>query len=171
MLELTTKRLRIIPLDKRNLEFAITDFNKMEKALGLTITDKNIGPREREVFRIRLRGVKFNESQYMWYTVWAIVLQEENRIIGHAMLKGAPNDKGEVIIGYYMQEPYRGNGYMKEAASEIISWIFENQEVKYVVADTVKDNNISQRLLKDLGMELYNEDKECYWWRLKNSNH
>lgn len=167
MLELNTERLNILPLDEYNLELSISDFNKMEENLGLTITEKNIGTREKDVFKIRLKGVKSNSINYMWYTTWVIILKSENRIIGHIMLKGYPDENGEVIIGYYMQEQYRGRGYMSEAVKCICEWAFLNADVKCVVADTLKDNKISQRLLQKIGMVLYKEDDEWFWWKLK----
>lgn len=168
MLEISTERLKILPLNEHTLELSITDFNEMEKVLGLTVTDKNIGLREKNVFKIRLNDVKNNHIKYLWYTTWIVISKSENRIIGHIMIKGYPNEKGEVIIGYYMQERYRGNGYMNEAINKLKSWIFLNLDVKYIVADTLKTNIISQNLLKKIGMEFYKEDDECLWWRLKN---
>lgn len=169
MLEISTDRLRIIPLDEYNLELSTTNFNAMEKSLGLTVTTKNIGIREQDVFKIRLKDVKKNSDKYMWYTTWVIILKSENRVIGHIMVKGYPNEKGEVIVGYYTQEDYRGKGYMKEALNKLTKWIFLNPDVKYIVADTVKTNIISQNLLKKIGMVFYKEDDECFWWRLKNT--
>lgn len=170
MFEVNTERLKIVPLNEYNLELSITNFNKMEKSLGLTVTDKNIGAREKNVFKIRLNDVKNNNSKYMWYTTWIIVLKSENRIIGHIMLKGYPNEQGEVNIGYYMQEQYREKGYMSEAIDKLIHWLFSNPDVKYIVADTLKSNILSQNLLKKIGMKFYKEDDECFLWRLKNYN-
>lgn len=168
MFKVNTQRLEIIPMDEHNLELCINDFNKMEKNLGFTVTDKNIGSREKDVFKIRLNGVKKNPERYMWYTTWMIVIKSENRIVGHIMIKGFPNEKGETIIGYYMQDGYRKKGYMFEAVKGLVQWMFLNPDVKFVVADTLKSNIPSQNLLKKLGMELYNEDDEWFWWRLKN---
>lgn len=169
MLKLNTDRLSIWALDEYNLELSINDFNEMEKNLALTISDENIGSREKDVFKIRLNGVKNNPIIYMWYTTWIIILKPENRIIGHIMLKGSPNEKGEVIIGYYMQGNYRGKGYMIEGARCLIEWIFLNSDVKFIIADTLKNNIPSQKLLQKLGMIFYKEDDEFFWWRL-NSN-
>ncbi|GIM32268.1 GNAT family N-acetyltransferase [Paraclostridium bifermentans] len=168
MFQVSTERLKIVPLNEYNLELSIINFNKMEKSLGLTVTDKNIGLREKNIFKIRLNDVKNNTSKYMWYTTWIAILKSENRIIGHIMLKGYPNEQGEVNIGYYMQEQYREKGYMSEAINKLIHWIFLNSDVKYIVADTLKTNTTSQNLLKKIEMKLYKEDDECFWWRLKN---
>lgn len=168
MVDISTERLKIIPLDKQSLELSIIDFNEMEKSLGLIYTDENIGQREKDVFRIRLVDVKSNEENYIWYTTWMVILKSENRIIGHIMIKGYPDKNGDVTIGYYTQPLYRGNGYMSEAVIGIVKWIFLNSDVKSVIADTLKSNIISQKLLKKVGMRFYKEDDECFWWKLEN---
>lgn len=168
MVDVNTERLKIIPLDKQSLELSIIDFNKMENSLGLISTDKNIGQREQNVFKIRLDDVKNNEENYTWYTTWMVILKSENRIIGHIMIKGYPNENGEVTIGYYTQPLYRGRGYMSEAVIRIVEWIFLNSDVKFVIADTLKTNIISQGLLRKMGMTVYKEDDECFWWKLEN---
>lgn len=167
MLYLDAERLNILALDEYNLELSINDFNAMEKNLGLRITRKNIGDREKSVFKIRLNGVKSHPIDYMWYTTWVVILKSEKRIIGHIMLKGYPDLNGEVIIGYYMQEEYRCNGYMTEALRRFTQWVFLNSDVKSIVADTLKSNKLSQKVLLKIDMKLFKEDEECFWWRLE----
>lgn len=116
MVDISTERLKIIPLDKQSLELSIINFNKMENSLGLIYTDENIGQREKDVFRIRLVDVKNNEENYMWYTTWMVILKSENRIIGHIMIKGYPDKNGDVTIGYYTQPLYRANGLYERSS-------------------------------------------------------
>lgn len=167
MLKLNTERLNILPLDKYNLELSINDFNKMERNLRLKVTDKNIGIREKTVYKIRLKGVQNNPINYMWYTTWIIVLKEENRIIGAIMIKGYPNENGEVIVGYAMQDDYKRKGYMIEALRCLTQWMFLNPYVKCIIADTLKNNIPSYKLLQKIGMVFYKEDDECFWWKLE----
>ena len=167
MLKLNTERLNIIPLDKYNLELSINDFNEMERNLCLTVTDKNIGIREKNVYKIRLKGVESNPINYMCFTTWVIVLKEENRIVGAIMIKGYPNENGEVIVGYAMQDGYKQKGYMEEALRGLIKWMFINIDVKCIIADTLKNNIPSQKLLQKIGMVFYKENDEFFWWRLE----
>lgn len=167
MLKLNTERLNILPLDRYNLELSINDFNEMEQNLGLAVTDKNIGIREKNVYKIRLKGVVNNPINYMWFTTWVIVLKEENRIVGAIMIKGYPNENGEVIVGYAMQNGYKRKGYMDEALKCLIKWMFLNSEVKCIIADTLKNNIPSQKLLQKIDMVFYKEDDECFWWKLE----
>ncbi|WP_160687560.1 hypothetical protein [Clostridium sp. C2-6-12] len=78
MLKIDTDRLIISPLNKTNLELAIGNFNKMQKILNLTATNKNVGGREKYVYGLRLQGVKSNPKNYMWYTTWIIISKAKN---------------------------------------------------------------------------------------------
>jgi [ribosomal protein S5]-alanine N-acetyltransferase len=167
MFKLSTLRLDLLPLDEYNLELSIKDFNELEKNLELTVTDENIGIREKNVYKIRLEGVKNNPTNYMWYTTWVMISKEENRIVGAIMIKGYPNENGEVIIGYAMQDGYKHKGYMLEALKSLTQWIFLNPDVKCIVAETVKSNVPSQELLKKIGMAFYKEEDEFFWWKLQ----
>jgi len=166
MIEINSKRLKLVPLNEHNLQLAIDDFNKLEETLGVQITENNIGVREKDVYKIRLKNVIENPSQYEWYTPWLLISKEENRIIGAIMIKNYPDSKGEVIIGYAMQEGFRRKGYMFEAVENLIEWMFENEDVKSIIADTLKENEPSHLFLEKLGMQIYKEDNECNWWRL-----
>jgi len=169
MTKVMTGRLILRPLNKEELELAISDFNELEKELGVEVTKDNIGPREQSVYKIRLKDMKLNIDKFEWYTPWVVIDKKLNRIIGAIMIKNYPDNKGEVTIGYALQEPFRRQGFMREAVTGIIDWIFNNQDVKSVIADTMKDNIPSHGLLQQLGMTIYKEDDECYWWKLENN--
>lgn len=166
MLVIETERLKIFPLDQSCLELCISDFNEMEKVLGLAITDRKLGDREKNVYKIRLKSVENNPTNYMWNTVWIVALKEENRFIGSIMIKNYPNENGEVIVGYSIEIDYRRNGFMTEALKNLTKWMFSNPEVKFILADTLKSNIPSHRVLQKIGMVNYMEDNECFWWRL-----
>lgn len=166
MLKVNTERLNIFPLDKSHLELCISDFSNMERALGLALTDRSLSDREKSVYKIRLAGVQNNPINYMWYTVWIIVLKETNRCIGTIMVKNYPNENGEVIIGYSIESEFRCKGFMTEALNRLTQWLFSNPGVKFILADTLKNNIASHRVLQKIGMVNFMEDNECFWWRL-----
>lgn len=169
MLKINTDRLIISPLNKTHLELAISNFNEMESNLNLTVTNKNIGDREKYVYGLRLQGLTKDPQNYMWYTTWIIISKAENRFMGHIMLKGYPNTNGEVTIGYWIQDEYKRKGYMYEALKGLIPWIFKNPDVKFIIADTLKSNLPSQKLLQKIGMIYDREDGELFWWKLSLS--
>ena len=170
LIDIMTSRLRIVALNEKQLKLAILDFNQLERNLNLMVTDKNIGEREKAVYKIRLKDMQNNLDQYEWYTPWMLIDKSMNRIIGAIMIKNYPNEKGEVVIGYAMQEDFRRKGYMREGVEGIVKWIFKNPEVKSIIADTLISNDASGRLLEQIGMKKYKNDGECIWWRLSNLN-
>lgn len=170
MIKVKTDRLEILPLDEENLKLAISNYSEMIRRLGLSINNNELNDREKKVYKIRLNGVENNSLNYMWYTTWIIVLRNESRHIGKLMIKGYPNNEGEVIVGYALEERDRHKGYMTEALKGIIQWIFLNPEAKYVVADTLKNNAPSHRVLERAGMKVYKEDDECFWWRVSRED-
>lgn len=167
MINIATERLRVFPLNERELEISTHNFDELERTLGLKISGINSSDRQKTVFTLRLSKVKENVKNYMWNTVWLIVLIEENCIVGNIMIKGYPNESGEVIVGYSIEEGYKCKGYMTEAVKALIHWIFQNSDVKAVIADTLKDNIPSHKVLQKIGMVKYKEDEECFWWKIE----
>jgi ribosomal-protein-alanine N-acetyltransferase len=175
MLQLTTERLKIIPLDVENFRLYINDTNKMEKNLGLRITNKEWDENVKGAFQYRLKKVAENKEQYLWETIWIVISKEENCEIASLMIKGYPSEKGEVIIGYGTEDSYQNKGYMTEAVKGLIKWIFINPKALSIVADTDKANIASHRVLEKNGFIKNGESiktsengevEELVWWRL-----
>jgi len=166
MFILETERLKLIPLDVHNLRYSIENRQKMERNLGVKITDTELEEPVKKAMRTSLKMVLENKKDYLWFTSWEIVLKKENRIIGGLCFKGSPNEKGRVEIGYGMQDKYRCKGYMTEAVKELINWAFSFNNVTEVIAETEKDNLPSYRVLEKAGMEKYEENEKMFWWRI-----
>jgi len=64
--------------------------------------------------------------------------------IVHGVFKSA-------FIGYSMDEQYQGNGYMKEAVSLVVTYVYEELGLHRIEATTLVDNEKSQRVLKACG--------------------
>jgi len=163
---LETEKLKLIPLNVHNLRYLIEDRRKMERNLGVKITDTELEEPVKEAMRTSLKKVIENKEDYLWYTNWVIVLKKENRIIGGLCFKGIPDEKGKVEIGYGMQDEYRCKGYMTEAVKELINWAFSFNHVTEVIAETEKDNLPSYRVLEKTGMQKYQENEKMLWWRI-----
>ncbi len=166
MFILETERLKLVPLDLANLRYSIEDRRKMERNLGVKITDTELEEPLKEAMKVSLKAALENRSDFLWYTSWEIVLKEENRIIGGLGFKGGPDGKGRVEIGYGMQEEYRCKGYTTEAVKALIDWAFTQEKVLSVIAETEKDNLPSHRILEKAGMEKYEENEKMFWWKL-----
>ena len=166
MFSLETEKLKLIPLNVHNLRYLIEDRRKMERNLGVKITDTELEEPVKKAMRTSLKKVIENKEDYLWYTNWVIVLKKENRIIGGLCFKGIPDEKGKVEIGYGMQDEYRCKGYMTEAVKELINWAFSFNHVTEVIAETEKDNLPSYRVLEKTGMQKYQENEKMLWWRI-----
>lgn len=168
--KLETKRLSLVPLEPRLLQLAIEDYGKMQRDLGLRVTNMFLDEELEYAMKVRLRKVLEDVENFLWTTNWAIINKDLNEIIGFIMIKGYPNEVGEVIIGYGIEEKYRKNGYATEAVGRLIKWIFENQKVKYIIADTEKNNIPSHKVLEKAGANKYKETDELLWWKIERKS-
>ncbi|KAI7255735.1 hypothetical protein KC345_g11083 [Hortaea werneckii] len=168
-MKLTDNRLDLLPLTAAELALALENYAELERTLGLNVTlAATLLDDEEMRYAMRVRHIKVlqDELNYPWLTNWAIIHQAEQRIIGFLILKGGPNEQGEVILGYVIDEQYRGQGYATEAVRQITAWIFSHPDARWVIADTEKDNSASHRVLQHLGAELYQETEDLLWWRI-----
>ena len=166
MFILETNKLKLIPLDAHNLRYSIENRRKMERNLGVKITDTELEEPVKTAMKTSLKMVLENKKDYLWFTSWEIILKKENRIIGGLCFKGCPNEKGRVEIAYGMQDEYRCKGYMTEAVKELINWAFTQEKVLSVIAETEKDNLPSHRVLEKVGMQKYQENEKMFWWKI-----
>jgi len=166
MFILETNKLKLIPLDAHKLRYSIENRRKMERNLGVKITDTELEEPVKKAMRTSLKMVLENKKDYLWFTSWEIILKKENRIIGGLCFKGNPDEKGRVEIAYGMQDEYRCKGYMTEAVKELINWAFTQEKVLSVIAETEKDNLPSHRVLEKVGMQKYQENEKMFWWKI-----
>ncbi len=169
MINIETERLILLPLDSDDLSLSIENFQELEKKLGLTITNTKLDEEMQYAMQVRRKKVLADEENYLWLTNWAIVSKNKNCIMGFVMIKGCPNDSGEVIVGYGIENEYRCNGYASEGVKGLIEWIFKNPKAKYVIADTDKFNIPSHRVLEKVGATKYKETDQLLWWRIKKT--
>lgn len=162
---LYTNRLKLIPLTSYHLSIGIENKELMDRQLGLTPTGIKLSDNILRSFQIRLYRIMEDQKNWLYYTFWQIVLMDGNNAIGEIGFNGPPSMSGELEVGYYIDAPYQGNGYMTEALREIIRWAFVNPTVNYVKARTAKDNFASQRVLQKAGLQLYMEEN-FYWWAI-----
>lgn len=158
MFELTTDRLRLIPLDFENLLLLKESRKDMESNLGLEHSGLSFSGEYRDIraetFEFWLENVQDVETDYRWHTNWEVVLKDENRSIGGTSFLGAPNRKGEVILGYIVDSGYRNYGYMSEAVNAITEWALAQDGVARVISFVEQDSkNLEavERLLDKCG--------------------
>jgi ribosomal-protein-alanine N-acetyltransferase len=146
-----TARLRLVPFDMRiMLATRAQDRAMVGEFLGCVVAP---GWPSEGVLNQQLPG-QINAFEHGTPLKWLgrlIVLRARPTLIGVINLKGAPDQQGCVEIGYEVQQAFRRKGYASEAAQALISWCFEQPEVKAVHARTLKQNEASKQMLQQLG--------------------
>ncbi len=61
-------KLKLIPLDAQNLRWSIEDRRKMERNLGVKITDTELEKPVKKAMRTSLKMVLENKKDYLWFT-------------------------------------------------------------------------------------------------------
>ncbi|MFN8347669.1 MAG: GNAT family N-acetyltransferase [Spirosomataceae bacterium] len=172
---LESNRLRLIPLTTQQLQLHASDYEALQKSLGLI-------PRSmlmEEYFQIEfddalanywLPETAANASNYQWFTNWLIIYKPDNCVAGGIGVAGLPNDGGETEIGYGLDQAYRGLGIAAEALDCLIGWVFQHAFVNAVIAHTPVHLLPSQRVLQRAGFERINEENGILLWRKVKSN-
>jgi len=175
MFELKTERLRILPLNIDQVKLLKENPAQLEENLFLNegynekydvAMEKEIG----DVFDTVINKMEQNPYNYTWFTMWQIILKEENKIIGLCGFNGMPDINGEVEIGYALKPNYQKKGIMPEVLKEISRYAFMHARVKALKAQTPADYITSQKILIELGFEKTLEKEDIFTWKLKNPN-
>jgi RimJ/RimL family protein N-acetyltransferase len=163
---LQTQRLTLRALTKLELESALESIEKFAILTGISVGDTIIDEHLQYAFGVRLKKVLENEMNYLWNTVWIVSLKEQNSMIGTLMIKGVPDAKGDVIVGYGIDSTYQKNGYASEALNGLKEWIFRNPSVNAIFGDTDIDNYASHKVLINAGAVNFLEKNDTIWWKI-----
>lgn len=129
--KLKTKRLYLVP----------TSIEELDKRV-LLMEEGEL----RQAYQEMLNGARKYPDLALLYVPWKICLRVSDTMIGDIGFKGGPIH-GEVEVGYGLEEPYFGQGYMTEALAPLMQWAFTQKGVYAVSAQTLPENRFSQRVL------------------------
>ncbi len=161
-----TERLMMRPLNYRQLVKYAENNHSLEEELGVLAAERLISPELKEALEhALLPGVAANESNYLYFTLWTIILKGENRMVGDLCFMGFPNDSGEIEIGYGTYEDFRGNGYMTEAVGGMVDWAKRQPAVKAITASTNKTNVASYTILQKNQFVQIGESEDLFHWK------
>ena len=77
-----------------------------------------------------------------------LAIDDRNGLIGGLSLRGLDETP---VIGYWLGRPYWGRGYMSEAATAALGWLFDSRGVTQVEARAMTENAASLKVLAKLG--------------------
>ncbi len=165
VLELTTPRLRLLALTGWHLSLLLDEPEELERLLGLVEGHARLPAELRQPVQEMLNRTLADPANTVWTTNWQIVAGSPPRIVGGFCFKGAPDNGGEVEIGYGLNPGSQGQGFMTEALSVAVPWALEQPGVQAVIAETERDNLPSQAVLRRTGFVRYRETATALWWR------
>lgn len=163
-----TERLKLQPLTYEQLmKYSALDFS-LEEDLNLEKSTRSISPELREALEYAIIPNVADESKnYLFSTLWTIILKESNKMVGDICFKGEPSIDGEIEISYGTHFDFRRKGYMSEAVAAMITWAKTQTNVLKVSANTEKNNLSSQRVLRNNGFTPINEADGFIYWEIK----
>jgi ribosomal-protein-alanine N-acetyltransferase len=168
MLEIETKRLRVVALTMEQLQRYLTDRVGLERQLDVSLSQGVITQALRRAIAIKLtKMARAPALHHDWYTYWLIVITQDGfgaRLVG---FKGYPSPAGEAEIGYGIDPAYRNQGYTTEAAQAMIGWAFQHPECMTVIGEVKKSNPASSRVLQKAGMRLFYETEDAIYWMIR----
>ena len=114
---------------------------------------------------------RLNKMINVEYNYYAIVLKENNKVIGNISLSNPDTrrygdikiEDGAKEIGFALSKNYWGNGYMNEAVNEIIKYSFEILNVPAIYSLTLSSNLNSIKLQEKCGLSSLNERFDVRW--------
>jgi RimJ/RimL family protein N-acetyltransferase len=166
--EILTSRLRLVALTLDQLQLCLEEPARLGPELGVSISLEFMDDPARRATGFKVNKMSKLASQtHPWYTFWLIVLIANCHGVGLAGFKGDPNERGEVEIGYGIAPAYRNQGYSTEAVKALTAWAFQDPVCKTILADTLKDNAASNRVLAKVGMQVYHETDEGLCWKIE----
>ena len=98
----------------------------------------------------------------MPWGLFVIVEKSSGLSVGGIGFKGAPNERGEVEIGYGIADSYKNRGVASEALAALCD--FARRGARFVLAETDRDNVASQRVLEKCGFLCAEETPDLRRW-------
>jgi len=162
---LQSERIQLIPLTPEQVPLLISDQQSLEISLGLnhnTIDLDNswIEEMRRAITDYTIPKLKENPADYKWFTSWLIIHRTDNRYIGALGANGLPDEKGEVIIGYFVERKYDGQGFATEATGLFADHLLQDSRLKQVAATIPIGHSASEKVVEKNGFVIESQLEE-----------
>jgi RimJ/RimL family protein N-acetyltransferase len=169
---LTTERLRLLALTAGQLRLYLVDPRQLEAALDLRPGLTPAEPALRRAISLKLSAMsEVDERLWPWFTYWLVVIAAGQNAAGLAGFKGAPDDVGQVEIGYGIEPTCRRQGYATEAVGALMDWALAFPSCQAVIAHTLETNEASMAVLQNVGFRQIGADNDELLWRIDKKTH
>lgn len=167
---LETERLLIKPLSYSQLQLYVNTDYSLERDLGLEPHPRAISGTVKEALeQVLLPQIAAAGDNYLFSTFWTIIDKHKKVMIGDICFKGAPNELGEVEVGYGTHSDFQNKGFMTEALGAVVQWAMRQPNVKAILAETKNENLPSQKTLLKNNFVVFKQVGNMIWWRLNFS--
>ena len=160
-----TERLTLIPLTARQLKLWLDNQEVLEDELKCKYFAEPLDGVFRDIVQGQIVKSETDASNYIYHSFWWIIRKDDGNVVGSCGFKNVPNENCEVEIGYGLGKEFEGFGFMTEAVEALCSWGLKQNKVRYIIAETEKDNPKSENVLKRVGFVMY-EQRDTNWWKL-----
>ena len=165
LVRLETERMFLLALNRDQLQLCLVDPVQLGKDLGITVFPDVFSDESRQAIGIKTtRMLLVDPILHPWYTYFLLVRRTDLRAMGVCGFKGGPTPFGSVELGYAIHEDFRNKGYMTEAVHELVKWAFSHEECHQVIAETLRDNFASQRVLQKAGLLFDRGIENMFYW-------
>jgi RimJ/RimL family protein N-acetyltransferase len=164
-MEIETDRLFIKLLTLSQLDLWVNNISGLEKEMNCKYDAEPIEGEFKNIINGQIKIIENDPENYLYYGFWFIIRKNDRMVVGSMDFKNIPNEEKEVEIGYGLGKKYEHNGYMTEAVKGFCKFVFENEKVDTVIAETEVENISSHNLLERNGFKKYKEG-ETIWWKL-----
>lgn len=166
-LSIQTPRLIIYPLNLEDLYHYVHHYELVHQSLDAHCVIDAHEPDIVYAFDRAYYEASGAPDSYLWYTSWELILKVEREIVGGLCFKGPPDDDGFVEIGYAIYEPHQRKGYVTEGLDALMTWAFQEPNVRGIIASVQPSNDASISVLKKLGFTLMEKGESLDWWQKK----
>jgi DNA/RNA-binding domain of Phe-tRNA-synthetase-like protein/RimJ/RimL family protein N-acetyltransferase len=149
-----TNRLALRPLSLEEMGLLIGDPAALDRRLGLEPNALERDPTVTAAYGEMREGARNHPGEETWYVCWAIILAEENRMVGGLCFRGAPDERGETEAGFGTAPSFEGRGLAAEALRAASDWAFRDTRLKRLTADSDPRNAPSRFVLEKCGFRL-----------------
>jgi [ribosomal protein S5]-alanine N-acetyltransferase len=155
---LRTSHLTLQPYLPEQLLALIDGVAKFEESMEMRSGD---GLRDffvsEEVSPHWLALLRMSSAADPWIFGFAVIHDDDRRVIGGASFKGPPDEEGVVEIAYGIVPAYQNRGYATEAASALVGFARERVDVRTIRAHTLPEPNASTHVLTKCGFQQLGE--------------
>ncbi|MGZ3848925.1 MAG: GNAT family N-acetyltransferase [Flavisolibacter sp.] len=165
-----TDRLWLLPLSYGQLRNYLSNDGSLEKELGIQWISRKIHPLLQETLEnTLLPSLEGNEKDH-FFTLWTMISKTHHCMVGDLCFKGEPCADGGVEIGYGIYPAFERKGYTTEAVEVLCHWALGQKYVRFVRAETERENIASQKVLQKNGFVYMGEREGSRQWLLKPGN-